>query len=111
MTKIKQQNDNHSCTHATLTLVAQKTISFANHPGESDSECPQYRRFIKRKIFRLDLKEERLGALRKVLGREVQVSGKSMLSLLLEFDAWNQIGSASPERRKREAGQRDQTSR
>ena len=57
---------------------------------------------MKRDVFRLDLKEKRPGTSRKVLGREVQVTGKSMLSLLVEFDTWDQIRSASPERRERE---------
>ena len=65
----------------------QEAVSFVQHTCGSGCESRQYRCFLKRNVFRLDLKEERLGAPRKVLGREVQVSGKSMLSLLVEFDA------------------------
>ena len=67
--------------HYAFTLDPQETVSFAQRPGGSDCECPQDRCFLKQNVFRLDLKEERLGAQHGGLGREFQVTGP-MLSLM-----------------------------
>ena len=53
----------------------QETVRFAQHPGGSDCESCQYRCFLKRNVFRLDLKEGRLGASRRGLGKEFQATG------------------------------------
>ena len=71
--------------HYAFTLDPQEIVSFAQHPGGSDCECPQDRCFLKQNVFRSDLKEERLGAQHGGLGREFQVTDP----MLVEFDAWN----------------------
>ena len=80
----------------------QEIVSFAQHPCGSDCESRQYRCFLKRNVFGLDLKEGRLGASRRGLGREFQVTGpmyeKARLSLMRE----TAMRPASAERRERE---------
>ena len=84
----------------------QETVSFAQHPGRLDYESRQYRCFLKRNIFRLDLKEGRLGASRRGLGREFQVTGpmyeKARFPYLLSLMHETVMRPASAERRERE---------
>ena len=72
--KIKQQV-NHSCRRATLRLDVQEFVRFAQHTGGSYCESLRYRCFLKTNVFRLDLKEARLGASGRGSGREFQVTG------------------------------------
>ena len=82
----------------------QETVSFAQHPGGSDCESHQYRCFLKRNVFRLDLKEGRLGASRRGLGREFQVTGpmyeKARFPYLLSLMHGTVMRLASAERRE-----------
>ena len=84
----------------------QETVSFAQHPGGLDYGSRQYRCFLKRNIFRLDLKEGRLGASRRGLGREFQVTGpmyeKARFPYLLSLMHETVMRPASAERRERE---------
>ena len=87
----------------------QETVSFAQHPGGSDYESRQYRCFLKRNIFRLDLKEGRLGASRRGWGGgggEFQVTGpvceKARFPYLLSLMRETVMRPASAERRERE---------
>ena len=52
-----------------------ETVSFDQLYGGSDCQWRQLRWFLNRKVFRLDLKKERLGASRRDLRREFQVTG------------------------------------
>ena len=84
----------------------QETVSFAQHPCGSDCESHQYRCFLKRNVSRLDLKEGRLGASRRGLGREFQVTGpmyeKACFPYLLSLMRGTVMRPASAERRERE---------
>ncbi len=60
----------------------------------------------KRDVFRLDLKEKRLGASRRGLGREIKVTGrmyqKARFPYLLSLMRGTVMRPASAERRERE---------
>ena len=69
-------------------------------------ESRKYRCFLKRNVFRLDLKEGRLGASRRGLGREFQVTGpvceKARFPYLLTLMRGTVMRPASAERREPE---------
>ena len=83
-----------------------RKLSFAQNPCGSDCESRQYRCFLKWHVFRLDLKEGRLGASRRGLGREFQVTGpmyeKACFPYLLSLMRGTVMRPASAERRERE---------
>ena len=83
-----------------------RKLRFAQHPCGSDCESRQYRCFLKWNVFRLDLKEGRLGASRRGLGREFQVTGpmyeKACFPYLLSLMRGTVMRPASAERRERE---------
>ena len=60
----------------------------------------------KRDVFRLDLKEKRLGASRRGLGREIKVTGrmheKARFPYLFSLTRGTVMRSASAERKERE---------
>ena len=92
------------CTRYTGYTDIQETVSFAQHPCGSESR--QYRCFLKRNVFRLDLKEGRLGASRRGVGREFQVTGpmyeKTRFPYLLSLMRGTVMRPASAEHRERE---------
>ena len=85
---------------------AQENVSFAQHPGGSDCKSRQYRCFLKRNVFGLDLKEGRLGASRRGLGRKFQVTGpmceKARFPYLLSLMRGTVMRPASAEHREQE---------
>ena len=92
--------------HSHYTRYIQETVSFAQHPCGSDCESRQYRSSLKRNVFRLDLKEGRLGASRRGLGRELPVTGpvceKARFQYFLSLMRGIVMRPASAERRERE---------
>ena len=91
----------------------QENVSFAQHPGGSDCKSRQYRCFLNRNVFRLDLKEGRLRASRRGLGRELQVTGpvceEARFPYFLSLMRGIVMRSESAERREREGGQTERS--
>ena len=73
-----------------IYIQIYRKLSFAQHPCGSDSESHQYGCFLKRNVFRMDLKEGRLGASCRGLGMDSRSCvWESTLSIFVEFDVWN----------------------